>query len=269
LILPHGRPFRLATDLTATPLDYRMFLSTSKITNTPASDGSDDCFIAGGHFAFTQSHASILLDVLPPIVHIRKESDRAALRWCIERMTQEIHEPQPGGALIAEHVAYMMLIQALRLHLAEGMKGGVGWLFALADKQMSAAITAIHDDPAHRWTLQELAKRAGMSRSIFALRFKQKVGTSPMEYVTRWRMLVAADRLTSSRDSISEIALSLGYESESAFSTAFKREMGCAPRQFGHSSNPAPTLQLERQLPRPIGPEHVSPGGVGAGGVAP
>ena len=62
----------------------------------------------------------------------------------------------------------MMLMQALRLHLAEGLKGGVGWLFALADKQMSTAITAIHDDPAHHWTLQELAKRAGMSRSIFA-----------------------------------------------------------------------------------------------------
>jgi AraC-like DNA-binding protein len=206
----------------------------------PAShEGSEDCFIAGGHFAFTRSHASILLDVLPPIVHIQKESDRAALRWCIERMTQEIDEPQPGGSLIAEHVAYMMLIQALRLHLAEGLKGGVGWLFALADKQLSSTIAALHDNPAHHWTLQELAKRAGMSRSIFALRFKQKVGTSPMEYLTRWRMLLAADRLTNSRDSISEIAVSLGYESESAFSTAFKRSMGCSPRQYSRGRQPA------------------------------
>jgi AraC-like DNA-binding protein len=238
-VLPSGRPFRLATDLTATPVDYRTFLSTAKLTHIPASDGSDDCFIAGGHFTFTRSHARILLDVLPPIVHIQKESDRAALRWCIERMTQEIHKPQPGSSLIAEHVAYMMLIQALRLHLAEGLKGGVGWLFALADKQMSAAITAIHDDPAHRWTLLELARRAGMSRSIFALKFKHKVGTSPMEYLTRWRMLLAADRLTNSRDSISEIAVSLGYESESAFSTAFKRVMGCSPRQYSRGRQPA------------------------------
>jgi hypothetical protein len=128
-VLPSGRPFRLATDLTATPVDFRTFLPTAKRTHTPASDGSDDCFFAGGDFAFTRSHASILLDVLPPIVHIQKESDRVALRWCIERMTQEIHEPQPGGSLIAEHVAYMMLIQALRLHLAEGLKGGVGFFF--------------------------------------------------------------------------------------------------------------------------------------------
>jgi AraC-like DNA-binding protein len=238
LVLPTGRPFCLATDLTATPVDYRTFLSTAKLTDTPARDGSDDCFIAGGHFAFTRSHASILLDVLPPIVHIQKESDRAALRWCIERMMQEIDEPRPGGSLIAEHVAYMMLIQALRLHLAEGLRGGVGWLFALADKQMSAAITAIHDDPAHRWTLQELAKRAGMSRSIFALKFKQKVGTSPMEYLARWRMLLAGDRLANSSDSISEISLSLGYESESAFSTAFKRVIGCSPREYSRGQRP-------------------------------
>jgi AraC-like DNA-binding protein len=237
-VLPSGRPFRLATDLTASPVDFRTFLSTAKLIYTPTNDGSDDCFIAGGHFAFTRSHASILLDVLPPIVHIQKESDRAALRWCIERMMQEIHEPQPGGSLIAEHLAYMMLIQALRLHLADGPKGGVGWLFALADKQMSAAITAIHDDPAHDWTLQELAKRAVMSRSIFALKFKQKVGTSPMEYLTRWRMLLAADRLTHSCDSISEIALSLGYQSESAFSTAFRRMMGCSPRQYSRVRQP-------------------------------
>ena len=244
LVLPSGRPFCLGTDRTATPVDYRTFLATAKLTETP---GSDDCFVAGGHFAFTPSHASILLDVLPPIVHIQKESDRAALRWCIERMMREIHEPQPGGSLIAEHVAYMMLIQALRLHLAEGPQGGVGWLFALADKQMSAAITAIHDDPAHHWTLQEMARRAGMSRSIFALKFKQKVGSSPMEYLARWRMMLAGDRLTNSGDSISEIALSLGYESESAFSTAFKRVMGASPRRYGRGRIPASLLHRQGQ----------------------
>jgi AraC-like DNA-binding protein len=125
----------------------------------------------------------------------------------------------------------MMLVQALRLHLEEG-KAGVGWLFALADKQMAAAITAMHADPAHPWTLQDLAERAGMSRSSFALKFKQTVGTSPMDYLTRWRMLLAGDRLAHSSDPVSVIALSLGYESESAFSTAFKRVMGCSPRQY-------------------------------------
>ena len=103
---------------------------------------------------------------------------------------------------------------------------------------MKAAIASMHDDPAHRWTLQELAQRSGMSRSIFALKFKATVGTSPLEYLTRWRMLFAGDRLTSSGDPVSVIALSLGYESESAFSKAFKRVIGCSPRQHrrGHNS---------------------------------
>src|ERR1700712_95629 len=92
-----------------------------------------------------------------------KESDKAAMRWSLERMMQELREPQPGGFLVAQQLAYMMLVQALRLHLAEGLTGGVGWLFALADKQMGAAIQSMHDDPAHRWTIEELAKRAGMS----------------------------------------------------------------------------------------------------------
>ncbi len=97
---------------------------------------------------------------------------------------------------------------------------------------MGAAIGAIHAEPAHRWTLQELAARAGMSRSSFALRFKQTVGASPMDYLTRWRMLLAGDRLAHTDDPVSAIALSLGYESESAFSTAFKRVMGASPRQY-------------------------------------
>ncbi len=102
---------------------------------------------------------------------------------------------------------------------------------------MGAAINAMHDDPAHRWTLQSLAERAGMSRTTFILKFKETVGTSPMDYLTRWRMLVAGDRLANSTDPISLIARSLGYESESAFSTAFKRTMGCSPRQYCRGRN--------------------------------
>jgi len=232
-VLPRGWPFRLATDLGVTPLDAAAFFSAPRRNGGIVSvNGGGSCFLVGGHFLLSGSHAGILLGALPPIVHIRKEPDKAAMRWSMERMMQELREPQPGGSLVAQHLAYMILVQALRLHLAEGLKGGVGWLFALADQQMSAAIDAMHDDPAHRWTLQELAARAGMSRSTFALKFKQTVGESAMEYLTRWRMLLAGDRLMSTGDPISAIALSLGYESESAFSTAFKRVMGCSPRQY-------------------------------------
>jgi AraC-like DNA-binding protein len=250
-LLPRGRSFRLASDLTLTPVDALTIFSKARKNGSIISfNGGGDCFIVGGHFTFTGNHAGILLGVLPPIVHLRKESDKAALRWSLERMMQELREPQPGGFLVAQHLAYTILVQALRLHLAEGLKGGVGWLFALADKQMSAAINAMHDDPAHRWTLQELAERAAMSRSTFALKFKETVGTSPMEYLTRWRMLLAGDRLVNSGDPISVIALSLGYESESAFSTAFKRVMGCSPRQYSRGANPASPSHGEPEAAR-------------------
>jgi AraC-like DNA-binding protein len=90
----------------------------------------------------------------------------------------------------------------------------------------------MHENPAYRWTVQALAERAGMSRSVFSQKFKQAVGSAPLEYLTRWRMLLAGDRLANSKEPVSAVALSLGYESESAFSTAFKRTLGCSPRQY-------------------------------------
>ena len=236
-LLPHGRPCRLASDLALTPIDAKTIFPPAKRGGTVKCNGGGNFLIVGSLFTLSGRHAAILLGVLPPIVHIRKESDQVALRWSLERMMQEQREAEPGSFLIAQHLAHMMLVQALRLHLAEGSGGGVGWLFALANKQLGASINSMHDDPAHRWTLQELAERAGMSRSTYALKFKETVGASPMEYLTRWRMLLAGDRLANSSDPVSVIALSLGYESESAFSTAFRRVMGCAPRQYGRGRN--------------------------------
>lgn len=239
-LLPRGRPFRLASDMALTPVDARTIFSPARAGGVTAHNGGGDFLLVSSRFALAGNHAGILLRMLPPIVHIRKVSDHSALRWPVERMMQELRERRPGGFLTVEHLAHMILIEALRLHMAEGLRGGVGWLFALADRQVGAAIGAMHEDPAHGWTLQTLAERAGMSRSTFALKFKQMVGTPAMDYLTRWRMLLAGDRLANSSDPVSVIALSLGYESESAFSTAFKRIMGCSPRQYGRGRNPAP-----------------------------
>jgi AraC-like DNA-binding protein len=232
-MLPRGRAFRLATDLDLTPLDYKSVIPAKQNGRIVTWNGGGEFFLVGGHFSLGGEHASSLLSVLPSVVHIRGEAEKAVLRWAMDRMMKELCDGQPGGFLVAQHLAHMILVQAFRLHMAEGPKGGVGWLFALADRQMGAAITALHEDPARRWTLQDLAERAGMSRSSFAMKFKATVGVSPMEYLTRWRMLLAADRLANSKDPIAVIAQSLGYESESAFSTAFKRGKGCSPRQYG------------------------------------
>jgi AraC-like DNA-binding protein len=249
-LLPSGRPFRLASDMTLAPVDAGPIFSGPRHRGVVSYNGGGDFFLVGSRFALTGDHAGILLGMLPPIVHIRKKSDRAALRWSVERMMQELREQQPGGFLVAQHLPHMMLLQALRLHMAKGLRGGVGWLFALADKQLGAAINAMHGDPARGWTLQELATRAGMSRSTFALKFKGAVGASPMEYLTRWRMLLAGDRLVNSSDPVAAIASSLGYESESAFSTAFKRVMGCSPRQHSRGRRPALPLYGEADAHR-------------------
>jgi AraC-like DNA-binding protein len=244
-LLPTGRPLRLASDLALAPIDASALYATGRNGGIVCFNGGGSCFIVGGHFTLTGGQARILLGALPPIVHLQTESDKAALRWSLERMRQELREQRPGGVLVTQQLAYMMLVQALRLHL-EGGGGGVGWMFALADKQLSAAMSAMHEDLAHRWTLQTLAERAGMSRTIFTLRFKEKVGSSPMEYLTRWRMLVAGDKLRHTNSSVAETALSLGYESESAFSKAFKRVMDCSPRQYARGGNGSPVL--ERQV---------------------
>jgi AraC-like DNA-binding protein len=238
-LLPSGRPFRLASDMALEPAEAGKVFSAPRKGNIVSHNGGGDFFMVSTRFALDGNHASLLLRMLPPVLHIRDEPGQATLRWSMERMMQELREQQPGGYLVVQHLAHMILVQALRLHLAEGTKAGVGWLFALADRQMSAAMTAMHDEPAHRWTLQELAGRAGMSRSIFALKFKETVGTPPMDYLTQWRMLLAGDRLEHSGDPISIIAPSLGYESEAAFSTAFKRVMGCSPRQYGRTRHAA------------------------------
>ncbi|MCA1409227.1 AraC family transcriptional regulator [Ensifer sp. IC3342] len=242
-LLPKGRPFRLASDLALPPVDANTVFAPARRGGVAQCNGGGDFFLVGSRFMLAGDHADILLGVLPPIVHIRKEADQAALRWSLERMRQELRERRPGAFLVAEHLAHMMLVQALRLHLAERASDGVGWLFALSDKQIGAAMAAMHAQPARTWTLQELAHHVGMSRTTFAVRFKAKVGLSAIDYLTRWRMLLAGDRLANTQQSIAAIASSLGYESESAFGAAFKRVMGCSPRQFGRNGNTRATIR--------------------------
>ncbi len=241
-LLPRGLPFQLSSDPSLMPGDYRIFLEAQRAVagGAAARGGAAGNYLAGGHFVLTGSHADTLLQSLPPMVHLRKESEKEVMRWSLERMREELRDLQPGSSLVMQQLVSMLLVQALRLHLADEASAGIGWLFALRDKQMGAALRCMHDDPGHPWTLQTLAENVGMSRSIFAFRFKEKVGTTPMEYLTHWRMLLAGDRLRSSQESIAAIASSFGYESESAFGKAFKRTMGCSPRQYGRAGSAEP-----------------------------
>lgn len=234
-LLPRGRPFRLASDLSTPSVDASHFnWEHMKSGEIRTINGGGTCFTVGGHFLLAGS-SDILFGLLPAIVHLRSEADRAAMRWSLERLMQELRHPQPGGVLIAQQLAYSMLVQALRLYVGERGEERVGWLFGLSDDQLGRALHALHEDPSHAWTIQELAQVAGMSRSSFAEKFHRKVGRPVMEYLIHWRMLKAADMLATTDRPVGEVAQSSGYESESAFSAAFKRVMGQSPRQYARS----------------------------------
>jgi AraC-like DNA-binding protein len=230
-LLPRGLPFRLCSDLALPPDDWRAHLEGRRNGMLATVNGGGRALILGGHFILAGPRADMLLGMLPPIVRLQSETDREALRWSFARMRQELVEPRPGNALVVQQLATMILVQALRLHL--DASDGVGWLFALSDRQVGAALAAIHREPARRWTVERLAAEAGMSRSSFAARFRARVGDGPIEYLTRWRMLLAGRDL-SRGETVGTVSRTMGYESESAFSTAFKRVMGHSPRRHGH-----------------------------------
>lgn len=247
LLMPHGRPFHVCSSLVLTPVDAMTAFAGQPEGGLTTYQGGGDFLSLGGFFTLTGEQAGLLLGMLPPVVHIRAEADKAVLRWTLDRMRQEVLEPQPGSFLVAQQLATLLLVQALRLHLADGATAGVGWLFALADKRLGAALTALHQDPARRWTVQVLAECAGMSRTSFAVKFKEAVGQAPLEYLTHWRMQLAAERLATSAEPLGALASALGYESESAFSTAFKRVMGCSPRHC-RRGYPASTARGSNRL---------------------
>lgn len=230
-LLTRGRPFQLASDRALPPIDSRAIYANAP-DRIATCNGGGDFFVIGGRFIFAGECADGLFGALPAIVHVRETSTQAVLRWAIGQLTTELRDRQPGGFLVSEHLAHIMIVHVLRLYLGRQRLNGTGWLAALTDRQIGTAIGAMHADPARRWTIEELGRLAGMSRSTFAQRFKQVVGAAPLDYLTRRRMLIAGDRLRTTGDTIAMIAQSLGYESDSAFSTAFKKVMACSPKRY-------------------------------------
>jgi AraC-like DNA-binding protein len=234
-VLPSGRTVRIGSDLGVTPKPASEVLDPDRGGEIVTYNGGGDVFLVGSRFEVNSRHAEVLLRTLPPLMRVKTSGDRARLRWSIELMMEELREAQPGSSLVAQQLAHMMLVQALRLYLSERSHDDVGWFAALADPQLGAALGAMHADPAFPWTVQALAARVGMSRSTFAERFRERVEETPIAYLTRWRMMLAAEKLVHGGDTLARIAGSLGYESEHAFNTAFKRVMGISPRRYARA----------------------------------
>jgi AraC-like DNA-binding protein len=226
------RGFLLASDLATAPRDARRVFGPQGGTFVRLGDGSEFAFL-GGHVSLHPSSGGLLSDVLPALVLVRAASPQAAmLRWILEHMVQERSSTLPGARAVAGQLAQLMFVQALRAHLAGSGALPAGWLRAMGDDRIAPALRSMHGDPRRAWTLSELAKAAAMSRSSFAERFRSVAGIAPLTYLTEWRMHLARRALRDEAVSVLQLAESLGYSSESAFSNAFKRVTGTSPRNY-------------------------------------
>jgi AraC family transcriptional regulator, alkane utilization regulator len=138
----------------------------------------------------------------------------------------------PGSQMILGRMMELLFVEVLRRHVSRLPAGSTGWLAALNDPILGRALALVHADPARKWTAEDLAREAGSSRTVLAERFKALLGRPPIDYVTSWRIQLAADRLRNSSDSIAGIAADIGYESEAAFNRAFKRVTGLTPGRW-------------------------------------
>jgi AraC-like DNA-binding protein len=195
-------------------------------------NGGGEIYGLGGFFLFEDRHTIQLLEALPDVMHLDEQTESATLRTAMDVVMSELREPRPGGRLVAQQTALSILVLLLRQQLSCGGQARPGWLQGLSAPKISRALQAIHANPAHGWDLVSLARQAGMSRSALALHFRDKVGEPPMAYLQRWRMTLASDRLLHGRDRIGDIAADVGYISDSAFCSVFKKAMGCSPRAY-------------------------------------
>jgi AraC-like DNA-binding protein len=211
-------------------------------------NGADEFFNIGGHLELDDTSANLLLDALPPLIHLRANASEAtSLQWMLRQLIGEMTSERPGTTLASSQLAQLMLVHILRGHLDVEGATLPGWLQALRDKRITTVLRLMHGDPSHPWVLRELAKAAAMSRTNLALRFKELVGVAPLTYLAQWRMRLAVRALIEKDDPLSALAPSLGYTSESAFSNAFKRIVGIAPKRY-RSKMMAEAASQQRQL---------------------
>ncbi|MBF6989443.1 AraC family transcriptional regulator [Cupriavidus sp. IK-TO18] len=208
-----------------------------------AGGGGLPATVLCGHFEFDREQDNYLLRSLPTLIHLRG-TETYEFEWLqtVHRfIADETQRARSGAAAVIQRLVEVLFIQMLRTYVAKsGPAAGI--LGAIADKQVGAALNHIHRAPEQSWTVATLATEACMSRAAFAIRFREMVGQTPMQYVTRRRMCKAAEFLTHTHLGIAAIAERVGYESETAFSKAFKKIFGCGPGAFRRGRSEDRTL---------------------------
>jgi AraC-like DNA-binding protein len=192
-----------------------------------------------GYLACDRRLAEMLLAGLPVVLRVNVRGSNAGmwLEASVRYALAEARSPRPGGAGVLAKLAEVLFIEVLRLYVNQQSEGRIGWLAAVGDRIVGAALNQLHARPAHTWTLDELAREAHTSRSVLAERFQYLVGSSPMQYLTQWRMLLAANLLSRSNAPLARIAEDVGYQTDTAFSRAFRREFGSPPATWRRSQS--------------------------------
>jgi AraC-like DNA-binding protein len=233
VLLPHNDAHAFGSDLNSAPLPAR------EVIQPPQGGGLSRIVYGGGGVAtqvlcgFLGSDApfSPLLSALPPILKldVRSTASGAWIESSFRFAASEIAAGRLGSTTVIAKLSELLFVEAVGQFIASLPAERRGWLAGLRDPQIGRALAALHARPTEPWTAEALALEVGMSRSAFAERFSSLVGQPPMQYLTLWRMHVAAQHLREGRGSVAQIGFAIGYESEAAFSRAFKRQFGASP----------------------------------------
>jgi AraC-like DNA-binding protein len=193
-----------------------------------------------GYLGFDARPFNPVLGALPSMLHVKGSSVGGQLTHDLIRVAlKESEKPSAGGETILSKLSEVMFLQAVREHIDALPAESTGWLAALRDRHVGAALNLMHGRPAEPWTLDSLAREVGLSRSVFADRFTQVMGSPAMHYLSNWRLQLAASLLEEQRLSIAQVAAHVGYESEAAFNRAFKKLVGAPPGAWRRSRAPA------------------------------
>ena len=228
-LIPSGDDFTMSDMETVQPeaLDTSMFILDQGEVRHGIAIGTPDVRYLIGYCAFGSPDAALLVSLLPQLIHICGE---ARLSTLAQLVAEEAHALRPAREVILARLLEVLLIEALRS--TASTEASPGLLRGLADERLAQALRSIHESPARRWTIAEMAKTAALSRSAFFERFSRAVGVAPMEYLLAWRMAMAKELLRRKENNITEVAERVGYGSASAFSVAFARHVGLPPTQY-------------------------------------